>query len=114
MEGRGPEGGMELTEEHVERFVKRLEEWGRELPEQERMLLTLMIERSEGADARLFREPEGFGYRPRLPEDFPPTVDELIKEVLGPLVRDRNIFFDPRGWSTWDRSAPPGSTWIRS
>jgi hypothetical protein len=111
MEERPPEG-VEITDEDIHGFVRRLEEWGRELTETEQLLLTLLIERAEGAHPGEFREPEGFGYKPRPAEDFPPTIEEITNEVLKPLIRDRSMFFDPRAWSTWDRTN--GSTWTRS
>jgi hypothetical protein len=110
----GNPDGVEITEREIEQFVGRLQEWGKELPETERLLLTLLIERAEGAHPGTFREPEGFGYKPRPPEEFPPTIEEITNDVLKPLIRDRNLFFDPRAWSTWDRSNPPSSTWSRS
>ena len=106
------ESGIQIGEEAVREFVERLQKWGHELPAEQAVLLDLMVQRALGWQGDMV-EPPDFGPLPRPKEDFPPDVRRNVMDVLGTLIRDRSLFFDPRGHNTWYKGSNGGSTWTR-
>jgi hypothetical protein len=75
------EQGRRVTEDDVDAFVARLEKWGAQLPADEQMLLTLIVEHGMREEARKSLSLEDARH-------LPARVAQLASAILKGLVKD--------------------------
>lgn len=75
---------VQITEDEVERFAAKLEEWGEQLPEEEKRLLRLMLS-SALATAEASGDVEGFDLAV-FSRQAPRTFSVATMDVLRPIA----------------------------
>jgi hypothetical protein len=97
----------DFTQDEIEAFAAKLDDWGGTLPGRERALLhTLLAEadgyaRAEEAEA----EVAGFGFDLSNTGSLP-TLDKLAGSALRPVVEMQNSW-KLRAYDRWDPIGPP-------
>jgi hypothetical protein len=116
-----------VTEEDVDRFVARLDEWRAQLPPDEQLLLSLMVERSMRAPAReavppaLQRELSAIRGREQAARAAylarePLLVSEFVAGFLKWFISGRDLRLGIDVSQPWAQDASPdgGSKWGQS
>jgi hypothetical protein len=92
-----------FTQDEVDAFASKLDEWGGTLPERERALLHALLAEAE-SQARGDDDVSGFGFDLSSTQSLP-TLDTLAGSALRPVV-EMEESWKLRAYDRWDPMGP--------
>ncbi len=92
-----------FTQDEVEAFASKLDDWGGTLPERERALLHALLAEAKGfAEAEEESEVSGFNFTYSIADTTSlPTLDKLAGSALRPVLKLENSW-QLRAYDRWD------------
>ena len=91
-----------FSQEEIDTFAAKLDDWGGTLPERERALLHALLAEAQGfAEAEEAAEVSGFNFTFSADTTTLPTLNTLAGSALRPVLRMENSW-QLRAYDRWD------------